>query len=138
MNERENWLRAWRFQGPDHIPIAVGIPPAMWRFYGRDLEDVVARHPLLFPHFRKGSVDYDRLPIDPRNKAGTVFVDPWGCVYKPAEVDVPSYVAEHPLEDDARVRLVRIGGCRRPPRDAVRVDAAIAVVAVADQVHSKI
>ncbi len=98
MNERENWLRAWRFQGPDHIPIAVSVPPAMWRFYGRDLEDIVARHPLLFPHFRKGSIDYDRLPIDPRNKAGTVFVDPWGCVYKPAEDDVPSYVAEHPLE----------------------------------------
>ena len=43
-------------------------------------------------------------------------------------------VAEHPLEDDARVRLVRVRGGRGAPRDAVGVDAAIAVVAVADEV----
>ena len=43
-------------------------------------------------------------------------------------------VAEHPLEDDARVRLVRVRRRRRAPRDAVRVDATVAVVAVADEV----
>jgi len=98
MTDRENSLRAYRFQRPERIPVRVGIPTEMWRYYGCALEDVVARHPLLFPNFRKGSIDYDRLPVDPRNKAGAPYTDPWGCVYRPRQDDVPCYVSERPLD----------------------------------------
>ena len=98
MDHRENLLRAYRFQGPERIPVHVGVGPAMWRFYGKPLEEVVSRHPLIFPNFKKGSVHYGNLAIDPRNKAGTVYTDSWGCVYRPKEDDVPCYVCERPLE----------------------------------------
>jgi len=41
MTDRENLLRAYRFQTPERIPVHVGIGPAMWRLYGRPLQDVV-------------------------------------------------------------------------------------------------
>ena len=43
-------------------------------------------------------------------------------------------VAEHALEDDARVHFHRQRRGRRAPRDRVPVDAAVAVVAVADEI----
>jgi len=98
VDERENLLRAYRFQGPERIPVHMGIGPAMWRLYGGPLEDVVARHPYIFPHFKKGSIDYENLAVDPRNRAGNVYTDSWGCVYRPKEDDVPCFVCERPLE----------------------------------------
>ena len=98
MTDRENLLRTYRFQGPERVPVHVGIGPAMWRLYGKPLEDVVARHPVLFPHFARGSIEYGSLPVDPRNKASTTYTDAWGCVYRPTEDDVPCYVCEKPLE----------------------------------------
>jgi len=99
MTRSENLLRAYRFQCPERIPIRFGIPAFNWRRYGRELEDVVLRHPVLFPGFKRGSVDPDSLPIDPRNRAGAPYTDPWGCVYEPEEDDVPCYVSKHPLAD---------------------------------------
>ena len=99
MTRSENLLRAYRFQCPEHIPIRFGIPPQTWRHYGRELADVVLRHPILFPGFTRDSVDLDNLPMDPRNKAGAPYTDPWGCVYEPKQDDVPCYVSQHPLSD---------------------------------------
>ena len=45
-----------------------------------------------------------------------------------------STVAEHPLEDDARIHFHRQRRCRVAPRHRVPVDAAVAVVAVADEI----
>jgi len=98
MTDAENLLRAYRFQGPERIPVHTAVGPAMWRRYGRPLEEVVLRHPRLFPSFRKGSIDFDNLPIDPRNRGGTSYVDSWGCVYEPEVDDVPCYVCKRPLE----------------------------------------
>lgn len=75
------------------------IPAESWRRYGRELEEVVLRHPVLFPGFRRGSIDFANLPMDPRNRAGATFTDAWGCVYEPREDDVPAYVSGHPLAD---------------------------------------
>ena len=44
-------------------------------------------------------------------------------------------IAEQALEDDARVGLHRIRIGRGAPRDAVGVDAAVAVVAIADEIR---
>ena len=99
LSQRENLLRAWRFQRPERIPISVGIPPETWRRYGRELERIVLRHRVLFPGFKEGDIDFDSLPMDPRNRAGKPFTDVWGCVYEPREDDMPSYVSEHPLAD---------------------------------------
>lgn len=97
MKEGENLLRAWRFQKPERIPMRMTIPSSAWRRYGHELETLMLRHPILFPDFKKGSIDYGNLPVDPRNRAGNAFTDAWGCVYEPAQDDVPCYVSKHPL-----------------------------------------
>lgn len=80
------------------IPVSVGIPPETWRRHGVELEAIVLRHPVLFPGFRKGSIDFDNLPMNPRNRGGAVWKDAWGCQYAPREDDVPCYVGKRPLE----------------------------------------
>ncbi|MCK5802697.1 MAG: hypothetical protein KAI66_07690 [Lentisphaeria bacterium] len=98
MTDRENWLRAWRFQHPERIPVVFAIPAEMWGFYGPDLERLVVKHQMLFPGFREGSINYDNVRIDERNKQGT-HVDPWGCIYESQEEGLPCYVTKHPLQD---------------------------------------
>jgi hypothetical protein len=98
MTERENLIRAYRFQKPERIPIRFNIPQENWRLYRHELENIVLKHTILFPNFKKGSIDYDNQWMNPKNKGGTVFTDPWGCVYEPKEDDVPCYVSKHPLE----------------------------------------
>jgi hypothetical protein len=99
MTPRENLLRAYRFECPEYIPATVYIPPESWRLYRGELERIVVLHPLLFPGFEPGRIDFDRLPMDPRNRPGTSFTDPWGCTYEPVADDVPAYVSTHPLAD---------------------------------------
>ena len=95
--DERNLLRAWRFQNPERIPVVVNIPPASWRLYGKELEKIVLRHPLLFPGYQSGETDFDNLYMDPRTKAGKPFTDAWGCVYEPRTDDVPCYVTQRPL-----------------------------------------
>lgn len=63
MTEGENLLRAWRFQKPERIPIRMTIPWDAWRQYGHELETIVLRHPILFPDFTQGTIDYGALGI---------------------------------------------------------------------------
>ena len=52
MNQRENLLRAVRFETPESIPMVFHINPACWQHYPHDaLQELVAAHPLLFPDF---------------------------------------------------------------------------------------
>ena len=54
MNDRENKLRAARFETPAHIPVTFHISAACWGHYPQDaLQDLMAAHPLLFPDFEK-------------------------------------------------------------------------------------
>ena len=54
MNDRENLLRAARFERPERIPVSFGIGAGCWDRYPQDaLQELMATHPLLFPHFEK-------------------------------------------------------------------------------------
>jgi len=94
LSYRENYIRNATFSGPEYIPCNVAILPATWKKLREELEDVLARHPVLFPNFRRGARDFDA--IDERHRAGT-FTDPWGCVWHNAAEGIVGIPTEAPL-----------------------------------------
>lgn len=97
----ENYLKAAEFRYPDWIPVSVGIMPATWVKYGRDLAKIVQEHPKLFPWAVNG-VDLDSITDeknwDPGYRKGR-FTDSWGCVWENIEPGLEGAVVESPLED---------------------------------------
>jgi hypothetical protein len=97
LTERENALRCWDFKGPEWIPTSVGISPATWHKYHKELERLVLRHPLVFGPFEPGSVDFDNYP--PFYREGERSTDLWQCVWENAQGGLEGIVVEHPLAD---------------------------------------
>ena len=101
MNDRENRLRAYRFQGPRWIPLNFGINAACLHHYPRaELERLVETHESLFPQLKEGWRVSDLRPT-----AGTAarepYRDPWGCLWETHEDGITGVVTDHPLADDA-------------------------------------
>jgi len=97
LTDRENWLRAIEFRNPEWIPCYLGISPLAWHVGREGLEDLVLRHPLIFRDYTKGSIDFDDFP--PVHRAGELFLDNWGCLWKNVISGLEGVVVEHPLED---------------------------------------
>ena len=98
ITERENWLRAVEFRGPEWIPVEVGFSRPTWRHHRERLEEVLLRHPLLFPGYEAGSTDFDALPEGPYRQ-GEITRDHWGCVWKNVQEGFEGMCIGHPLED---------------------------------------
>ena len=98
MNQRENLLRAVRFETPETIPMVFHINPACWQHYPHDaLQELVAAHPLLFPDFAPlARVTPTFSPVQRRDAP---YRDPWGCVWHTSEDGITGTVTEHPLAD---------------------------------------
>lgn len=100
MDYRENTLRAYRFQGPEWIPIVTGIAPLMWQEYDpQELEDVMLTHTILFPDYKKGSIDPENIEIPEifGMRKGHPFTDAWGCVWETAFNGMVGAVSKRPL-----------------------------------------
>jgi len=97
LSDRENWLRAFEFRGPEWIPCGIGIAPLTWQLYREGLEDLCLRHPGLFKDFKRGSVDFDNF--GPVYRKGEYFRDNWGCVWYNAVGGIEGMVVGHPLAD---------------------------------------
>ncbi|MCX8162511.1 MAG: hypothetical protein N3E44_05960 [Candidatus Bathyarchaeota archaeon] len=93
---RENYLRSVDMRRPWWIPCSIGFSQATWSKYREKLEDTVARHPLIFPEFKRGSVKFDDFGL---RRRGNRFVDPWGCVWLFLADGLQGQVVEHPLRD---------------------------------------
>ena len=92
-------LRAYRFEGPEWIPITSGLPAPCWAFHDVEaLEEILESHPILFPGYRRGSIYPDNLPIPPHTVAGRPYTDPWGAVWETKVDGMVGTVTEHPLE----------------------------------------
>ena len=103
LSNRENYIRNARMEGPEWMPCNVSISGASWDQLRQDLEDVCARHPILFPGFEKGQRDYDDWDFGSAYRAGEDFTDNWGCVWH-SEIDgIEGIVYGHPLEDWANL-----------------------------------
>jgi len=77
MTHRENYLRAASFKEPETIPVGLYPSGAYWLQQREALEDLCARHPAVWPNFKKGSVNYESF-----KKKETRRVDAWGCTWE--------------------------------------------------------
>ena len=99
MNQRENILRAVRFEQPESIPMSFVINPASWQHYPQDaLQELLAEHPLLFPGFVPSDIKI--VPyFSPVQRKDRPYTDPWGCVWQTSEDGITGTVTGHPLAD---------------------------------------
>jgi hypothetical protein len=100
LTERENFLRNASMTGPEWMPIYPVISQASWLQYGAALEEVVARHPILFPDFQQGrwtetpeTNAYGLLEID------EYWEDVWGCRWHRSLDGITGVTIGHPLDD---------------------------------------
>ncbi|NJD02148.1 MAG: hypothetical protein FIA99_06025 [Ruminiclostridium sp.] len=98
LTERENYLRNATFGNPQWIPIQICISDAAWDCLRYELEDIVARHPILFPDFQKGWRDYEQYDFGGNTK-GKPFTDSWGCIWETAINGIVGVVTNAPLSD---------------------------------------
>ncbi len=99
MTSRENHLRTAALQGGEWIPSSVSISPASWVSLREELEDVLVRHPLHFPGFRRGQRDFDHWEHGPAHRQGERYTDAWGCVWDNTWSGLEGQVVEHPLAE---------------------------------------
>lgn len=98
INERvENYIKAITFSNPRWIPCRVSLMPATWRKHRKNLEEIVLRHPKIFPDYKEGSIDFDIID-NPTYRRGKV-TDSWGCVWENIEEGLDGLVVGHPLDD---------------------------------------
>ena len=99
ISERENFLRNASMAGPEWMPCHVSISDASQDQLRGEIEEVLARHPTLFPDFEKGQRDYAHYDFGPAHRAGERFTDAWGCVWHSAIDGLEGVVEENPLAD---------------------------------------
>lgn len=96
LSERENYLQTIEMREPEWIPCRVSFAMATWHKHREKLEELVLRHPRIFPDFKKGSVDFDDFGLQRKDKTA---VDEWGCVWHFFVDGLSGQVKEHPLAD---------------------------------------
>jgi uroporphyrinogen decarboxylase len=102
MGMREDQIRSLTFTYPEYIPISIGVLPAAWIKYRGALDEIAARHPLLFGE--QAERDYDA--VSGRYVAGR-HVDAWGCVWSNIKSGRDSIVTGHPVPTRAAVRQLK-------------------------------
>jgi hypothetical protein len=98
MLERENTLRAIRFENPERIPMCFHINAACWHHYDpAALQDLMEAHPLLFPEFKRQETIRPDYALTQRRDAP--YRDPWGCVWETTDDGITGSVHRHPLSE---------------------------------------
>jgi len=93
----ENELRVIQFQHPKWIPARIGLLSGTWQKYREDVEELVLRHPQVFPGHVKGSRDFDDLGHV--TYASEECMDTWGCRWENLAPGMVGQAVTHPLED---------------------------------------
>ena len=98
-SDRDNLLRAIRFEKPDYIPMTFHINDACWNHYDQNaLLDLMEDHPFLFPGFRRPATPF--VPdYDANARAGVPYTDDFGCVWTTAMDGIVGSVHQYPLAD---------------------------------------
>jgi hypothetical protein len=99
LTPRDNFLRNASMTGPEWMPINVALSGAVWNALGPELEDICARHPLLFPNFERGK--HEARQTNPYGFIETDEdkTDNWGCGWHFAIEGITGQVVRHPLDD---------------------------------------
>ncbi len=97
-------IKAALFDRPEHIPVTVSILPATWMKYREQVDDLVARHPVVFGGEQPYQRDYDA--VDGTYAEGE-HTDEWGCVWLNIAHGLNSMVKRHPVPTRADVHRLR-------------------------------
>lgn len=97
---RENFLKTVEMRNPDWIPCKITFSQATWSRYREKLEQLLLKHPILFPGFRRGKIRFDDFGL---RRRGSSFVDCWGCRWVFSADGLQGQVVEHPLEEWSRL-----------------------------------
>ena len=104
MPEHDDRWKAMLFEGPEFIPVGVGILPAAWKKHRERLDEIAARHPIIFGEVKVGERDYDK--VSGLYELGE-HVDPWGYVWANVAEGMDSYVRVHNVPTRADVHTLK-------------------------------
>jgi len=91
-----DYMKAITYNYPEKIPVKVGLLPATWAKYGKDLQAICARYPDIFKNVQlTGDVKYFTPPSYHAGK----FTDAWGCVWENIKEGYESIVTGHPIPE---------------------------------------
>lgn len=97
MTERENKLRAIRFETPEYIPMSFHINGACYETYNpNDLFDLMEEHKFLFPDFKRPEGEFVPTFAEIAQK-GKPFTDDFSCIWTTAQNGITGTVTGHPL-----------------------------------------
>ncbi|PJB60765.1 MAG: hypothetical protein CO096_32250 [Armatimonadetes bacterium CG_4_9_14_3_um_filter_66_14] len=94
MSTADDRRKAIEFDSPEFIPVGVSLLPATWKRYREELEELVARHPVIFGETTKGERDFDAIG---GTYAEGEHVDAWGCVWSNIHAGCEAFVTGHPV-----------------------------------------
>lgn len=86
-------IKAMKFEGPEYIPVSVGMLPSAWMKHREALDAIVRRHPTIFG---QQNTDRDYDAVGGTYVAGE-HVDAWGCVWSNVHTGREAIVTGHPV-----------------------------------------
>ena len=104
MSTPDDRLKAMRFEGPEHIPVNVSMLPAAWQKHREKLDEIAARHPIIFGDVKIGQRDYDQMRGLYRKGE---HLDPWGYVWENVHEGMDAYIKLHNVPTRADVHKLK-------------------------------
>lgn len=103
MEQKENYLRAVRFERPDYIPMVFAINDACYNAYPQEepqeeLFALMESHPKLFPGFTAPPLPY-RPNYARVARKDAPYRDDFGCLWETTVDGITGTVTKHPLAD---------------------------------------
>ena len=94
-----NFIRAVRFERPDHIPMIFAINASCWHHYPKEaLWDLMEEHKLLFPNFERPD-DAWKPKYALVARKDEPYTDTMGCTWVTSDDGITGTVHGHPLAD---------------------------------------
>lgn len=98
--------KAITYDYPETLPVSIGILPAAWMKYGKDLQKLIDGYPQFFGGRQ---IDLDHIEnITPFSYHSGSFTDEWGCVWSNIDEGMESIVTGHPVQTEEDVRNLKI------------------------------
>ncbi|MHC1695551.1 MAG: uroporphyrinogen decarboxylase family protein [Eubacteriales bacterium] len=97
--------QAARYEHPESLPISIGILPAVWKKYPKEIREMTGE----FSHiFGSLSQNYNYEQYTPATYHTGKHTDEWGCVWENIEEGMESYVTGHPIKNAEDIRNLQI------------------------------
>jgi len=119
LSYRENYLRAVRFQDPEHIPGNVGVRSDGWARYGNALNELYQKYHGYRPYADEQIPQPDPARIDTQGNYHHLWTDEWGCLMEERVFGIHPMIVGYPLADWSALKDYR------PPAGADLLTGAI-------------